>query len=49
MHASPRKHPLKDKPTAQEKGKTINLEMKEDEIEDIPMDDEDVRVETKDF
>lgn len=48
VHTSPRKHPKKVKPTAQEKGKTINLEPEEDDFEDIPMDDEDVVMERED-
>ncbi len=40
VHASPRRNP--PKPTAQEKCKAINLEPKEEDIEDILMDDEDV-------
>lgn len=47
MLASPRKHPQKDKPTTQEKGKVINLELVE-EVEEIPMDDEDIAMETED-
>lgn len=47
MHASPRRKP--PKPTTQEKGKAINLEAEEEDIEDIPMDDEDVGVETEEI
>jgi len=47
VHGSPRRNPQKDKPTAQEKGKTINLEPREGEIEDILMDDEDFGVEVE--
>jgi len=43
----PRRNMPKDKPTAQENGKTINLEMEEEEIYDIPMDDEDLGVEVE--
>lgn len=49
MHTSPKKHPYMDKPTTQEKGKLINLQPEEEEIEDIPMDDEDVGVEMEDI
>lgn len=42
VHASPRRKP--PKPTTQEKGKAINLAPEEEDIEDIPMDDEDVEV-----
>jgi len=42
VRASPRRN--QPKPTAQEKGKAINLEPEEEEIEDIPMDEEDVGV-----
>lgn len=45
----PRRNMPKDKPTAQENGKTINLEMEEEEIYDIPMDDEDLGVEVEDI
>ncbi len=45
VRASPRRNP--QKPTAQEKGKAINLEAEEEDIEDIPMDDEDVGVEVE--
>ena len=47
VRMSPRRNPPKDKPTAQEKGKTINLEPEEEEIEEIPMDDEDLGVEVE--
>lgn len=40
--SSPRINP--SKPTAQEKGKAINIELEEKELKDIPMDDEDVGV-----
>jgi len=46
---SPRRNPQNGKPIAQEKGKTINLELEEEEIEDIPMDDEDLGVEVEDI
>ena len=42
---SPRRNP--PKPTKQEKGKAINLELEEEEIEDISMDDEDVGVDVE--
>ena len=42
VHTSPRQNPTN--PTVQEKGKAINLEREEEDIEDIPMDDEDVGV-----
>lgn len=45
MCASPRRNP--PKPTTQEKGKAINLEPEEEDIEDIPMNDEDVGVEVE--
>lgn len=35
------------KPIAHDKGKAINLEPKEEDIEDISMDDEDVEVEVE--
>eukprot|EP00253_Pinus_taeda_P014638 PITA_14638 len=47
VHTSPRRNPQKDKPTAQEKGKTINVEPEEEEIGDISMDDEDLGVEVE--
>jgi len=43
--ASSRRNPLK--PTTQEKGKAINLEPEEEEIEDILMDDEALGVDMK--
>jgi len=43
VHASLRRNP--PNPTTQEKGKAINLELEEEDIEDIPMDDEDVEME----
>lgn len=46
---SPRRNPPKDKPIAQEKGKAINLELEEEEIEYILMDDEDLGVEVEEF
>ena len=45
VHASPRRN--SQKPTAQKKGKDINLEPEEEDIEDIPMDDEDVGMEVE--
>lgn len=45
--ASLRRNPPKDKPTAQEKGKSINLESEEEEIEDILMDDEDLGIDVE--
>ena len=45
---SPRANPSKDKPTAQDKGKAINLELEEEEIEDISMDDEWLSMEMED-
>lgn len=45
VRASPRRNP--PKPTAQEKGKAINMEPEEEDIEDILMDDEDVGVEVE--
>lgn len=45
--ASQKRNPLK--PTAHEKGKAISLEPKDEDIEDIPMDDEDVGVEVEDI
>ena len=44
---SPRRNPPKHKATAQEKGKAINLEPEEEEIEDIPMDDEDLGIDVE--
>jgi len=44
VRASPRKHPQLGKPTAQENAKMIDLE-KEEEAEEIPMDDEDIAME----
>lgn len=40
---SPRRNPTK--PTAQKKGKAINLEAEEEDIKDIPISDEDVGLE----
>ena len=45
MCALPRRNP--PNPTTQEKGKVINLESEEEDIEDIPMDDEDLGVEVE--
>jgi len=45
VRASPRRN--LPKPTTQAKGKAINLEPEEEDIEDIPMDDEDVGVEVE--
>ena len=45
---SARINSLKDKPTAQENGKTIKLELEEEEIKDIPMDNEDLGIERED-
>ena len=45
VHASSRRNP--PKPTAQEKGKAINLELEEEDIEDNPMDNEDVGAEVE--
>jgi len=42
--ALPRRNPPKNKPTTQENGKAINLELEEEEIEDTMMDDEDLRI-----
>lgn len=42
VRTSPRRNPPKDKPTAQEMGKAINLEPNAEEIGDIPMDDEEL-------
>lgn len=42
-----RRIPLKDKPIAQEKGRAIKLELEEEEIKDIHMVDEDLRVEVE--
>lgn len=42
---SPRRNP--PKPTTQEKRKVINLEPEEEDIEDIPMEDEDVGVDVE--
>ena len=47
VHVSPRRNPQKDKPSSQEKGKSISLEMEEEEIEYIPTDDEDLGVEVE--
>ncbi len=47
VRTSPRQNP--PKPTTQEKGKVINIEAKEEDIEDILMDDEDVGVEIEEF
>ena len=47
MCPSSRRNPLKEKPTTQEKGKAINLESEEEEIEDIPMDDEDLGIDVE--
>lgn len=49
MHASPRRNPMKDKPTTQEKGEAINLEPEEEETKAILMDDEDVGIDVKEF
>jgi len=45
VRTSPRQNP--QNPTAQEKGKVVNLEVEEEDIEDIPMDDEDMGVEVE--
>jgi len=47
VRASPRRNP--PKPTTQEKGKAINLEPKGENIEDVPMDNEDVGVEVEEI
>ena len=47
VRASTRRNPPKDKPTAQEKGKAINLELEEKEIEHITMDDEDLGIDVE--
>lgn len=44
---SSRRNPPKDKPTTQEKGKAINLESEEEEIEDISMNDEDLGIDVE--
>lgn len=49
VHASSRRNPPKDKPIAQKKDKAINLELGEEEIEDIPMDDEDLGIDMEEF
>jgi len=45
VHASLRRNPLK--PTSQEKGKVIKLDLEEEDIEDIRMDNEDVGVDVE--
>lgn len=45
MHALLRGNPRK--PTAKEKGKAINMEVKEEYIKDILLDDEDVEMEVE--
>lgn len=45
MHPSPRRNPPKS--TTREKGKAINLEPEEEDVDDIPMDGEDVGAEVE--
>lgn len=47
VRASPRRNPLKDKPTTQEKGKAINMDSEEEEIKDILMDDEEAGIDVE--